>query len=259
MAAAKYIPGWSVAYPTYFEMAAKANATVTVEVGVWKGLSSAYIASWLRERGTGVHFAVDTWLGDVTMWLLMRPHEPSSAATSTSNASRTSVDAAAAQRDLHLVHGRPSVYHEFLCNIADLKLSPYIVPLSLPSLLAARLMHAKGIDADLVHIDASHEYDDVVADLRAWWPRVRCGGILMGDDYARASNWPGVRRAVDEFVQRERLSLMKRDGNAKWAVQRDCSRVLAPEQAVLAGPKPKTERSASRGRWRGRQRRARRS
>lgn len=36
---------------------------------------------------------------------------------------------------------------------------------------------------DWVYLDALHTYDAVVQDLRAWWPKLREGGLLSGDDY----------------------------------------------------------------------------
>lgn len=57
---------------------------------------------------------------------------------------------------------------------------------------------------DLVFIDAEHTYEAVKADIEAWLPKVREGGILCGHDYgplAQASGeelFPGVRKAVDE-------------------------------------------------------------
>lgn len=49
---------------------------------------------------------------------------------------------------------------------------------------------------DFVFIDANHEYGFVKQDLEAWFPKVRCGGLICGHDY---QSWPGVRQAVDEF------------------------------------------------------------
>lgn len=49
---------------------------------------------------------------------------------------------------------------------------------------------------DFVFIDASHEYEDVLDDLRAWYPKVKAGGLFAGHDY----HWPGVSRAVNEFA-----------------------------------------------------------
>lgn len=50
---------------------------------------------------------------------------------------------------------------------------------------------------DFVYIDGNHQYDYVRADLAAWSPRVRGGGVVSGDDY----DAPGVRQAVHEFVE----------------------------------------------------------
>lgn len=36
---------------------------------------------------------------------------------------------------------------------------------------------------DLVYIDAAHDYANVTADIEAWWPRVKKGGILAWHDH----------------------------------------------------------------------------
>jgi len=50
------------------------------------------------------------------------------------------------------------------------------------SLIAARWFAAAGFQADLVYLDASHDADDVYADIKAWWSNLRPGGVLFGDD-----------------------------------------------------------------------------
>lgn len=47
------LQGWSPNETIYHELAAKANATVMIEVGVWKGLSASHLASYLRKEETG--------------------------------------------------------------------------------------------------------------------------------------------------------------------------------------------------------------
>ena len=47
---------------------------------------------------------------------------------------------------------------------------------------------------DMVFIDAAHDYDNALADIKAWWPLVREGGMLALHDYQH--KWPGVMRAV---------------------------------------------------------------
>jgi hypothetical protein len=49
-----------------------------------------------------------------------------------------------------------------------------------PSPQIARLFEPGTLDA--VMIDGDHDHDPVVADIRAWWPRVKVGGYLAGDD-----------------------------------------------------------------------------
>jgi hypothetical protein len=50
--------------------------------------------------------------------------------------------------------------------------------------------------ADLVFIDALHDYEHVKQDIGLWWPKVRIGGILAGHDFNH--RWPGCERAVAE-------------------------------------------------------------
>ena len=77
---------------------------------------------------------------------------------------------------------------------------PCILKWKTYSLRAARLLEkAMGMaQVDLCYVDARHSYGHVKADIQAWLPRVRPGGIIAGHDY----NWshPGVIRAVDELL-----------------------------------------------------------
>jgi len=55
---------------------------------------------------------------------------------------------------------------------------------------------------DWVYIDADHRYEGVRADLEAWFPKVRKGGVVSGHDYVKYAIGDyvfGVIEAVDEF------------------------------------------------------------
>lgn len=47
---------------------------------------------------------------------------------------------------------------------------------------------------DLIFIDAGHDEPNCSADIEAWFPKVRPGGMLSGHDYQQ--KFPGVMRAV---------------------------------------------------------------
>lgn len=56
---------------------------------------------------------------------------------------------------------------------------------------------------DFVYVDGDHRYDRVTADLKAWWPKVRPGGILAGHDVLSSepySAYEEVQPAVLNFA-----------------------------------------------------------
>jgi len=53
---------------------------------------------------------------------------------------------------------------------------------------------------DFVYIDGAHDYTNVKADIEAWAPKVKVGGIISGDDfYQGKSGGMGVMKAVTEY------------------------------------------------------------
>lgn len=62
---------------------------------------------------------------------------------------------------------------------------------------------------DFVYLDANHKFEAVRDDLRAWWPKVRCGGIIgLHDFYSRNcdAQLANVAQAVWEFCYEIRVS-----------------------------------------------------
>lgn len=69
--------------------------------------------------------------------------------------------------------------------------------------------------ADFVYIDADHSEASVTADLAAWAPLVRPGGILAGHDYCDAHK--GVIQAVNKFASKTGWELqLTREAWASW-------------------------------------------
>lgn len=56
---------------------------------------------------------------------------------------------------------------------------------------------------DLLHIDGDHSEEAVYQDLTLYWPKMRHGGVIIGDDYA----WMSVRAAVSRFCAQHGLTV----------------------------------------------------
>lgn len=56
-------------------------------------------------------------------------------------------------------------------------------------------------DLDFVYIDGAHDLDNKMLDLEIWYPKVKIGGIICGDDF----NIPSVREAVEKFTKERNI------------------------------------------------------
>lgn len=132
-----------------------------VEVGTYKGKSILYLAEGLKEKSVEVElYGVDTLLG-----------------------SEEHKDA------------KNEILTKYFDNIEPLR--DQITTIVTTSLQASKLFENESLD--FVFIDASHDYENVKADILAWMPKVKKGGILSGHDYNK--HWPGVIQAVDELIK----------------------------------------------------------
>ena len=48
---------------------------------------------------------------------------------------------------------------------------------------------------DAIYIDGDHTYRGVIKDIKYWAPKVKPGGLIVGDDYLTFS---GVKKAVNQ-------------------------------------------------------------
>ena len=151
---------------------------IVAEIGVWKGGSTMTMANSMRKHAiNGCILAVDTWVGSWEHWFIDENF-----------------------LSLRLENGYPSLYKTFAANICRNEYQDYVLPVPLDSLNAAEYLNRLGIKCDLIHIDGGHQYESVIADLRSWWPMLRVGGALIGDDYfLDGTTWGGVKQAFDEF------------------------------------------------------------
>jgi len=137
---------------------------IIVEIGSWKGRSTHAILSGSKNTSTAV-FAVDTWQGakdpmDATNWL-------------------------AKQEDIFEVFTKNTSWAK---NLATYKMT---------SIQGAGMFEDETIG--VCFIDAGHTKEELSADIKAWLPKVKKGGILCGHDYMPGT-WMGVVEAVNELL-----------------------------------------------------------
>lgn len=85
-----------------------------------------------------------------------------------------------------------NLYNAFCENMYKAGVSKYVNPIQSTSLEAAAQYEDRSIS--FLMIDASHKYQDVVDDINAWFPKMKIGGLIMGDDF----DWEEVAKAATD-------------------------------------------------------------
>lgn len=166
--------GWYIHHNAFESLLRNNKVKVAIEVGSWLGASARDIATILP--ADGVLFAVDTWLGS-------EEHQPGQSG---------------------YVIPIDLLFQQFLSNVIHAGLKDKIVPVRLPSVVAAKKLAALGVMADFIYIDAAHDYESVKQDLHAWYPLLREGGVFCGDDFHHGP----VIQAVNEFAAEKNLKIV---------------------------------------------------
>jgi predicted O-methyltransferase YrrM len=152
------IPGWMEDHSLVWLAEQAAKYQVICEVGCWRGKSTTCLA----DNTSGVVYAVDHWKGSTE-------HQP--------------VD-------------EEKLYQMFVDQMAPYISSGKVIPIRMDSPAAAAQLASQGITFDMVFIDASHEYEAVCADINAWKPLIKPGGLFCGHD----AGYGPVENAVNDLL-----------------------------------------------------------
>lgn len=186
------LQGWNEKHPIFESLINELRPSTIIEVGTWKGASALHMAALARRHNKDcVILCVDTFLGSSTFY-----RDPS------------------LYESLRTKHGLPQIYWQFLANVVHTGFASTVFPLPLTSTSAAVLIRSESILVDLVYIDAAHSELECYTDISEFWPTIRSGGIMFGDDYG----FGGVKLAVERFAAENRLPVTKI--NEKWSIQR---------------------------------------
>jgi predicted O-methyltransferase YrrM len=164
-----------------FQLASDAPAGAqVVEVGSWMGASTCFLAAGLKGVGAKI-FAVDNFQG----------------------LSTCGEDAAWYNRHFQAL-GAQSTLEIFRANFAALGLTERSEPVVSDSIAAAQALAAKRGTIDLIFIDGDHSYAACQADIAAWAPFVKRGGVMAFHDFG--SRAEGVTRAIFEEIKGGRFA-----------------------------------------------------
>jgi predicted O-methyltransferase YrrM len=162
-------PGWFHHGAKILELVEQYRPVVCVELGTFQGASAIPVARSIH-RWQGVLTCIDTWSEDI---FHAGPPSPWILVTCARNAAAAGVN--------------------------NIRYMP-------TTTLEAAKSWTEPID--YLYVDADHSYKAVLADLQAWAPHVKPGGLILGDDYGNAS-FPGVKAAWDAFEDEYGLSLTR--------------------------------------------------
>ena len=184
--------GWNGKSDIFAKLIEEVRPKRIVEIGSWKGQSTITMAKACQKLGLKTEIqCIDTWLGAEEFYT-----QPTK------------------ERDLMKKWGYPNVYYQFLSNIINEGVVEMIEPITVPSSIGVYLAS----NAEMVYIDGSHSYTDVLEDIKNMWPKTKLGGVMFGDDYTNKA-FPGVKRAVDEFAKLFELEVEIYD-NWFWVIRK---------------------------------------
>jgi predicted O-methyltransferase YrrM len=166
--------GWNSNHPFFEKIIEGIRPARIIEVGTWKGGSAINMAKLCLRFGLETEIiCIDTWLGASEHVLFQE-----------------------FRKSLNYKNGYPQLYYTFMANVVAEGLQDIITPFPMASLNAAVILKTLGVTADVIYIDAAHEYDLAYADAVAFWPLLSENGLMLFDDYG----YSGVTKAVCRFA-----------------------------------------------------------
>jgi predicted O-methyltransferase YrrM len=180
--------GWGSEHQFFDAIIKAVRPTTILEIGTWKGMSAMHMAKVCRSLSLNTEIVcIDTWLGSSEHTLVPQYYN-----------------------SLKHVNGYPSVYYTFMKNVLYQGLQDYITPFAIASESAALVLKQFEARADLIYIDAAHEYDAVYRDAEAFWPLLSDRGIMLFDDYG----YSDVTKATCAFAAAKGVALYASFGKA---------------------------------------------
>lgn len=174
----KDFTGWFT-YNKFYEQLAKdlPNNCVFAEIGCWVGRAVSFLAvELINQNKNPTILCIDTWRGSPEHF---------------------------AEKEIL----NNTLIEDFYNNTKPVR--EYLIPMCGGSVEMAGLVADNSLDG--AFIDAEHTYESVKADIMAWLPKIKTGGILAGHDYFWNTGELVVKKAVDEVLGFNNLVIKEND------------------------------------------------
>ena len=177
-----------------------------LEIGSFMGRSTAYLATNIINSGKRVHvYALDTFEGS------------------------------SEHANLDIAGG---FYEKFKENCQAFIEGGIVTPLKTRSDDANTLARFKDNHFQGIIIDGAHEYEPVMEDILHWWPKLKDGGSMIGDDMSLASVQQAVQDTFGKMKCEGSSSLEYIQGYEQWfsvskGVKKNKCSKLVPGQNTL--------------------------
>lgn len=176
------VKGWGSNGAVFQNLIRRVRPQVIVEVGTFLGASAIHMAEMTRRLGLQAQIlCVDDFRG----WAGFRDQF----------------------NKLPMQNGDVFLFYQFLQNVVTFNHTESVLPVPFSSGSTLMLLCEWGVLADLVEIDAGHDFLSAWSDINRGFRILRPGGVIFGHDYFTASDNRGVRRAVDLFAKVNNLKV----------------------------------------------------
>ncbi|CAL1357653.1 unnamed protein product [Linum trigynum] len=171
------LKGWGSKGAVFRHLIEEVRPKIIIEVGTFLGASAVHMATLTRQLGLDdtLILCIDDFRG----WPGFREQF----------------------QFINHINGDVMLLYQFMQNVVYSNVTDSVLPLPFSTGSTLSRLCQWGVTADLIEIDAGHEFNSAWSDINRAFRLLRPGGVMFGHDYFRMGDNRGVRRAVNLFAQ----------------------------------------------------------
>ncbi|CAI9764904.1 unnamed protein product [Fraxinus pennsylvanica] len=186
------IKGWGSTGAVFDNLIRRVRPKTIIEVGTFLGASALHMAKLTRKLGLETQIlCIDDfrgWPGFLDKF-----------------------------REMKMVNGDVMLMYQFMQNVVYANATESVLFLPFSTASALDKLCEWGVFAELIEVDAGHDFHSAWTDINKAYKILRPGGVIFGHDYFTSADNKGVRRAVNMFARLNHLRVQL-DGQ-HWVIE----------------------------------------